>query len=150
MAERVSNLFWVLFSGLLLYETRRYPIGTVDHPGSGFLPLLLGIVLGALSIIHFFKAWISKEGQASSPLWPNRAGLIRAASIFVLLLLFTLLLEVTGYLVNIFFLFLVLLRPVGKQKWLWSLLISAGATFASYLLFDWWLMLPLPKGLWFE
>jgi hypothetical protein len=28
--------------------------------------------------------------------------------------------------------------------------ISIGATFASYLLFDWWLMLPLPKGIWFE
>jgi hypothetical protein len=43
-----------------------------------------------------------------------------------------------------------MLMPIGKQKWFWSLSISVGAALASYLLFDWWLMLPLPKGIWFR
>jgi hypothetical protein len=47
-------------------------------------------------------------------------------------------------------LFLILLRPVGKQNWIWTLSISIGATVASYLLFDRWLMLPLPRGIWFR
>jgi hypothetical protein len=149
-SEKAGGVLWVLFSGLLLYETRRYPIGTVDNPGAGFLPLLLGIVLGAMSIIHLFRVWTKKGGRSAPTLWPDRRGLIKSSSILMLLFLFTLLLEITGYLVNTFFLFLLLLRPIGKQKWLWSLSISIGATFASYLLFDWWLMLPLPKGIWFE
>jgi hypothetical protein len=122
----------------------------VDNPGPGFLPLLLGIVLGVMAVIYFFKVWVKKRIRTGSRLWPDRRGFIRVSSIFALLCLYTLLIEITGYLVNIFLLFLIMLMPIGKQKWFWSLSISVGAALASYLLFDWWLMLPLPKGIWFR
>jgi len=51
--------------------------------------------------------------------------------------------------IDILFLFLILLRPIGRQKWVWSIAISAGATVVAYLLFDKWLMIPLPRGTWF-
>lgn len=149
-SEKISSALWILFSLLLIYETRRYSIGTIDNPGPGFLPLLLGIVLGTMSIIHLLKVWFKKGVRTESVLWPDREGLIKISSIFIFLLLFTLLLEITGYLVNIFLFFLILLRPIGKQRWVWSLSISMGATLVSYLLFDWWLKLPLPRGMWFS
>lgn len=149
-SEKISSALWILFSLLLIYETRRYSIGTIDNPGPGFLPLLLGIVLGTMSIIHLLKVWFKKGVRTESVLWPDREGLIKISSIFIFLLLFALLLEITGYLVNIFLFFLILLRPIGKQRWVWSLSISMGATLVSYLLFDWWLKLPLPRGMWFS
>ena len=67
-----------------------------------------------------------------------------------MLLLFTLFFEIAGYIVNVFLFFLVLLGPIGRQKWSWSLSISIGAASISYVLFDRWLMLPLPRGIWFQ
>jgi len=125
-------------------------MGTIDNPGPGFLPFLLGIAIVLMSIALLIRVWKKMKVQDESTSWPERGGLIKVSLIFIVIVLFTALLETTGYILNVFVLFLILLRPVGKQKWLWTLSISIGATLASYLLFDRWLMLPLPRGIWFR
>jgi len=125
-------------------------MGTLDNPGPGFLPFLLGIAIVSMSIVLLIRVWKKTKTQDESTSWPERGGLIKVSLIFIVIVLFTALLETTGYILNVFVLFLILLRPVGKQKWLWTLSISIGATLASYLLFDRWLMLPLPRGIWFR
>ena len=125
-------------------------MGTIDNPGPGFLPLLLGIAIGLMSVALMIKVWKKVKRQDQTTSWPKRGGLIKVSLIFIVIVLFTALLEITGYIINIFVLFLILLRPVGKQKWIWTLSISIGATVGSYLLFDRWLMLPLPRGIWFR
>jgi putative tricarboxylic transport membrane protein len=119
-AEKVTCLLLIAFSVFIGFESRKYSLGTIDNPGPGFLPLLLGVAMAVMAV----------------------------ALAFVTILLFTALLEITGYMVNIFFLFLILLRPIGRQKWSWSIAISMGATLVTYLLFDKWLMIPLPRGVW--
>ena len=125
-------------------------MGTIDNPGPGFLPLLLGIAILVMSIALLIKVWKKVKTADERTSWPERGGFIKVSFIFVMIVLFTTFLEITGYLVNIFVIFLVMLKPVGKQKWVWTLSISIGATVASYLLFDRWLMLPLPRGIWFR
>ena len=125
-------------------------MGTIDNPGPGFLPLLLGIAIVLMSMVLLIRVWNKGKIQVKTTSWPERGGLIKISLIFVVIVLFTALLEITGYIINIFVLFLILLRPVGKQNWIWTLSISIGATVASYLLFDRWLMLPLPRGIWFR
>ena len=147
-SQRVSSLFFILLAIYILWGSRNYPLGKIDNPGPGFLPLLLGLAIGLMSSILLIKEWRGKTGTEPSP-WPDRAGWFRVILIFAVTILFTLFFEITGYMVNIFILFLVLLRPVGKQKWSWTICISIGATVISYLLFDRWLMLPLPRGIWF-
>ena len=95
------------------------------------------------------KVWRTRTAEVRSPFWPEKGGLSKVFLAFVVILLFTALLEITGYMINIFFLFLILLRPIGRQKWVWSISISVGAAVVSYLLFDKWLMIPLPRGIWF-
>ncbi len=148
-SEKISSVLFVLFGAFLIYESRKYSMGTIDNPGPGFLPFLLGIAIGLMSIVLLIRVWKKTKTEDKGSSWPERKGFIRIFLIFVVIILFTALLETTGYIINIFVLFLILLRPVGKQKWLWTLLISIGATLVSYLLFDRWLMLPLPRGIWF-
>ncbi len=146
-SRRVSSILFILLASYILFESRKYPLGKIDNPGPGFLPVLLGLAIGGMSIILLIREW-SKKAGAESLTWPDRAGWFRVILIFSVTLLFTLFFEITGYLVNIFILFLVMLRPVGKQKWGWTIGVSVGATLVSYLLFDRWLMLPLPRGIW--
>ena len=148
-AEKVTSLLFLLFGIFVVFESRKYPIDTIDNPGPGFLPLLLGVAMAVMSIGLSFRVWTKGESRSHRSFWPEKGGLFKVSLTFVAILLFTALLEITGYMVNIFFLFLVLLRPIGRQKWIWSLSLSVGATLVSYLLFDKWLMIPLPRGIWF-
>jgi putative tricarboxylic transport membrane protein len=141
-SEKISSVLFILFGAFLIFESRKYSMGTIDNPGPGFLPFLLGIAIVSMSIVLLIRVWKKMKTQDQTTSWPERKGLIRISLIFIVILLFTALLETTGY--------ILLLRPVGKQKWLWTLLISIGATLVSYLLFDRWLMLPLPRGIWFR
>ncbi len=149
-SKKVSSVLLILFAAFVLFESRQYPLGTLDNPGPGFLPILLGIAIGLMSVALLIKEWKNARPRTEGTSWPNRAGWFRVTLIFSVTLLFTLFFEVTGYIVNTFVFFLVMLRPVGRQKWTWTLAISIGATMAAYLLFDRWLMLPLPRGIGFK
>jgi hypothetical protein len=81
---------------------RRYPLGAIDNPGPGFLPFLLGLALGGMSITLFIRDWKKRDSQPKVPSWPERRGLIRVSSIFLMLLLFTVFFEISG-LVNFYF-----------------------------------------------
>lgn len=148
--EKVSSIFMIGFAIFVVLEARRYPLGTIDNPGPGFLPLLLGLILGGMSIALLIRTWEKRENQPKITSWPERGGWIKVSMIFLMLILFTLFFEIAGYIVNVFVFFFILLRPIGRQKWGWSLLLSIGATSVSYILFERWLMLPLPRGIWFR
>ncbi len=149
---------WKMITGVLLFAfaifitlgARKYPLGAIDNPGPGFLPFLLGLALGGMSIALFIKGWKQRDRKPKVRSWPEGQGLIKVSSIFLMLLLFTAFFEIAGYIVNVFLFFLVLLRSIGRQKWRWSLSISIGAASISYVLFERWLMLPLPRGIWFQ
>jgi cellulose synthase/poly-beta-1,6-N-acetylglucosamine synthase-like glycosyltransferase len=149
-SEKISSLLFVLFGVFLIFESKKYSMGTIDNPGPGFLPMLLGIAIALMSIALSIRVWSQAKAKDASASWPERGALVKISLVFIVLILFTALLEITGYMINSFVLFLILLRPVGKQKWVTTLFISVGATVGSYLLFDWWLMLPLPRGIWFR
>ena len=146
-SERISSLVLVLLSVFILAESRRYSLGTIDYPGPGFFPVLLGIAIGLMSLALFIRSLARTRPLTS---WPDRQGFIAVGAIFMGILLFTLLLEVSGYLLNTFLLFVMLLRPVGKQSWPLTMLISFAAVLISYLLFDVWLKVPLPRGIWLQ
>jgi putative tricarboxylic transport membrane protein len=148
-AERITSVLFLLFGLVLFFESRRYPLGTIDNPGPAFLPLLLGAAVVVLSVGLIVRVWKKGNPRSLLPFWPEKTGMTRVSLAFVVILLFTALLEITGHMVNIFLLFLVLLRPIGRQKWTWSISISVGAALVSYFLFEKWLMIPLPNGIWF-
>jgi putative tricarboxylic transport membrane protein len=148
-AEKVICLLFMAFAVFVGFESRKYPLGTLDNPGPGFLPLLLAVAMAAMAIALTVKVWRPAKAAIRLPFWPERGGLSKVSLAFITLLLFTALLDIAGYMIDIFFLFLILLRPIGRQKWIWSIAISAGATVVAYFLFDKWLMIPLPRGIWF-
>ena len=147
-SERISSLVLVLLSVFILAESRRYSLGTIDYPGPGFLPVLLGIAIGLMSLALFIRSLARTHPLKTS--WPDRQGVIAVGAIFMGILVFTLLLEASGYLLNTFLLFVMLLRPVGKQSWSLTMLVSFAAVLISYLLFDVWLKVPLPRGIWLQ
>jgi putative tricarboxylic transport membrane protein len=147
-AEKVTCLLFMAFALFVGFESIKYPLGTLDNPGPGFLPLLLGIAMALMSVALTVRVWKKGKTGVPRPFWTEKGGLSKVSLAFATILLFTVLLEITGYMFNILILFLILLRPIGRQKWSWSIAISLGAVLVAYLLFDKWLMIPLPRGIW--
>lgn len=149
-SEKITAVLALAFSAFIVVESRRYPLGTVDNPGPGFLPLLTGIALSAMSLILLAKSFMEVSSREQGAGWPEREGAVKITFVFIVLVLFTIFFEITGYFLNLFVLFFVLLRPVGKQRWPVTISVSTGAVLVSYLLFDLWLKIPLPRGIWLQ
>lgn len=116
-------------------------IGGIAHPGAGFFPALLAVLLAALSV----ALWRERATlEARAPDSRNPLRVIAAAGGIAL---FGLLLEPAGYPVMAALAALIGLRVVGKSPWTLALPASVGAAAAIFLLFR-AIGAPLPVGAW--
>jgi putative tricarboxylic transport membrane protein len=148
--DKISGFVWLVVSLGIIASTWQYPFGTLGKPGTGFVPLLSGVIMTGLSLGIILQAvFRAKEGsrreEESSFLndrWPK--------VVITLLILFsyTFLLSILGFIVATFALVLFLLKIVEPTKWRKALLHSVLWTGVSYFLFYIVLKVPMPKGFW--
>ena len=55
--EITSSLFWLIVGLILTIWSATYPIGNLAQPGTGFLPLGLGILLLIFSAVLLIRAF---------------------------------------------------------------------------------------------
>lgn len=145
--DQGSGLFLLILAGLICWGSILLPYGNIHNPGPGFFPLWLGIILGGLSIGLLLQAARRKEGArvlgdvlAEKVRWP------KVLSVLVALVLYGCLMNILGFLIVTFLLMAFLLRFIEPQPWRsvigWTLVGSLG----SYLVFEVWMKLRLPKG----
>ena len=78
-----AGLFFILFGGLAAYLSTAYNMGTGARMGPGYFPYWLGIILAAIGVIVFFKAFGKTKGERGK-------GLVRPMMIFAAMMLFSL------------------------------------------------------------
>jgi hypothetical protein len=143
-----ASVVLFLFGGITLLLSFQLPMGTLHMPGSGLFPLLLGLLLMGLAACQTFLLWwkagagtgeFAAEGQAG--------GSARQVVIFMgIIALATALLDLLGFPLVAFLLMVALLKLLGLRRWRDSVLIAFLTAGASYILFVWWLQIPMPKG----
>lgn len=144
--DQVSSIVWLLFALYICIESMRLPLGSFRDPGPGFLPLLVGIILGILSTVSFFQA-CKNEAQALRTSWYPKERWKSLTGVLMALMVYAGVLEIIGFLLSTF-LFLVFLFRSGleSRSWFWAIGGSALTSFACYAVFDLWLRTQLPKG----
>ncbi len=136
-------LFGVLTAGLSL----QLPLGTLHRPGSGFFPLVLGLLLMGLAAGHLVQAWWSPPTQTAAPPAPTVHGSLGRVLLFLgVIALATALLEPLGFPLMAFLLMVALLEILGIRRRRDSVVIAFCTAVAAYVLFVKWLQIPLPKG----
>ncbi|OGP65152.1 MAG: hypothetical protein A2169_09100 [Deltaproteobacteria bacterium RBG_13_47_9] len=118
--------------------------GRFSKPGPGFFSLLAGLTLGFLSIIIFFRAWISKK--LHEKISNGRIDWKSLILAFGSLVGFTLFLKTLGFNLTTFLFIGVLLRAVGKKTWTVSVLAALSISLGAYIVFGPVLQSQLPKG----
>jgi len=69
-ADRISGVFWLVFSLIMAFESYREGLGTLRQPGPGFLYFWTSIVLALMSLPVLIRGWAGwKRGQAEAPLF---------------------------------------------------------------------------------
>lgn len=124
------------------WETLKLPLGSLENPGPGYMPLILATLLVILGLV------VASAGGKSQPMaeirWPE---LRHAFAIFGTCVFAALAIEPLGYRLTVAVMLIFLIGVIEKKPPLAVILVSAGMAIGSYWLFATLLKVPLPPGL---
>lgn len=144
----IGALLFVGIGFLVLREAHRLQayassIYVGDHTFPGIVGILF-VVLGALLLI---QSWGGRRG-AKATAAPSFAasGRIRLFLCLAALFLYAALITLAGYVLATFLTSIWLFRLIGGYRWLASISYAAVLTGGQYILFVYWLQIPLSNG----
>ena len=142
-SDQFSGLMLIAIAAYVGWENRVYPIGTLQEPGPGYMPLLLALFLGAMGLL--IALWGFKSEPLASMKWPEAA---RAVVILVACGAATYALERIGYRLTVLILLIFFLGAVERRRPLPVALVSFGFSLASFYVIGNLLHVPLPVSPW--
>ena len=142
-AELVTASVLMFLGGIVLFDAVRLGFGWgPDGPRSGFFPFWLalimvivcGVILAQAARGGQGKSFVSREqfGPVLKVLWPATAAvaLMHFIGLYVASALYM------GF----------YMRWVGRHSWATVLLVALAISIGSFLVFEKWFLVPMPKG----
>jgi putative tricarboxylic transport membrane protein len=148
-ADQWSGLVLLIISGLIGWGALLLPYGNIHNPGPGFYPLWLGILLAVMSIALILKSMRHRGRQRN--LRGSLAEKVRwdkVLFVLIALALYGYFMNILGFLMVTILLMVFLLRFIEPQPWRSVIAWTLIGSFGSYLIFEIWMKLRLPKGFW--
>ena len=144
--DRFSSIACLVGGAMTALWSLKYGFGSFSEPGVGFITFFAGAILALLSLLLLFSSFREEESAGLRALW---AGLDVKKVVYVLALLvaYTLLLRPGGFLLCTSVLLFLLFRVKGSYGVWATFLVSLSVTAVSYLLFQVWLQVQLPRGI---
>jgi len=146
--EQIYNVVWILLGIGILTESIRLKLWDASSgPGSGFIPFLAGLSIGAIGLLLFlWEVGKGSEKKAREPFWQDPIATKRIFYIIGGLCAMALLIPTLGFLLTSILMTTFMLRVVNPQKWAAVILTSLASCFAVYYLFSYLLQVSLPTG----
>jgi len=140
--DLLAGLFLILIGITVIIGAMGLRIGTPTEPQPGFFPFVSAIVLIILSLILLIRAFRgSSTGiQVFGELW-------RPLLLTVSLLFYSIVLDFLGYAIATIILSAVILRVLDTRRWWKVAAVSLVLSIGSYVLFDRFLGVTLPRGI---
>jgi len=146
-SDRISGVFWFCFAILIIILSYRLGLGTLRHPGPGFLFFWVNIVLAIMSLVVLIRAWAGKRKEGPQPSLFRGQRVSKIVFVILSLFAYVIFMETLGFIVMTLLLFVFLLGVIEKKKWYFTVFVSVVVTATSYLIFETWLQCMLPRGL---
>lgn len=141
--DQVSGLMLLALALYVGWENRAYPIGSLQEPGPGYLPLLLAIFLGAMGLL--IALWGGKSSQLAAMRWPEAT---RAVLILITCAVGAFALERIGYRLTMVVLLVFFLGVIERKRPFTVAAVAIGFSLISYYLFATLLLVQLPRSPW--
>jgi len=143
--DQRSSLFWLAAGLAIALYSGNYGLGSFSSPGPGFLPFLTGLAIAGLALVVFLQQLSSRSREKMTDLW-RRGNWPNVSMVMGALVLYTLLFQFLGFLLDTFWLIAFLLRVMEPMGWKKCLTGAVAASVGAYLVFHIWLKAQLPAG----
>ena len=140
----MSAIAWLILALGICYMATSLGAGAAHEPGSGFVFLWSGLLLGLLALLlvaSFLRDRRESATELHAIAWRNVFAVLTA------LVLYGIFLEKIGFVASSFLLLILLARLGGATRWASIVTIAAVAALSTFILFDVWLNIRLPKGM---
>jgi hypothetical protein len=139
--DRLAGAALVLIGVLAIWESRAFPLGSLQRPGPAFMPVLLA---GLLVLFGLAVAAMGADARRLLDVgWPEWR---HAAAIFGCCAFAAWGLHRLGYRLTMAVVLAVLFLALERHGIVTSLVLTVGMTWGSFYLFDTLLKVPLPRG----
>lgn len=143
--DQRSSLFWLAAGLAIALYSGNYGLGSFSSPGPGFLPFLTGLAIAGLALVVFLQQLSSRSREKMTDLW-RRGNWPNVSMVMGALVLYTLLFQFLGFLLDTFWLIAFLLRVMEPMGWKKCLTGAVAASGGAYLVFQIWLKAQLQAG----
>lgn len=146
-ADIAGGLIFVAVGMVIAWQA--IPLGYWTHmgPGPGFVPLWSGVAIGLGGLLLFIQSLRSKEPREEGENGGKMPGIPRSVLVvaaFTILAAFAM--DIVGFSLSMF-LFLATLIGLSRRHRLSVVIgVAAAVTGAFFLVFEWGLQVPLPRG----
>jgi putative tricarboxylic transport membrane protein len=141
--DRLTGYILLVIGLLGAWSSVHLKMGSFKHPGVGFLPFGLSIILIILSLSLIISRW--KKESHPVPFWQHRAWLRPLLGVIVLGL-YALVIEKVGFPLTTFLFLIIWMGVIERIHWLKIIFVSVGVTLGLYLVFGYFLEVPIPMG----
>ena len=137
-------LFWVAVGILVCYGATRLGLGSVTEPDSGFIFFWSGLILVLLSLVA-----LAESARGSEKEIPETGEMkwVKITLVLLSLLLYAFFLERLGFVITTFVLLSFLLGLIEGTNWARAFGVASAAVLGSFAIFELWLKIRLPKGI---
>ena len=149
-AELIEGVVIFICGGITAALSLAMPLGTFRMAGSGLFPLCLGIALMLLALLWLANLLLGRSpaaGDAKKAAAARPGDIGRMLRFFGATALAVFGLDILGYPLTSFLLMLALLWILGLRRPIFLVTLSLLTAAGSYLIFVFFLKIPLPKGL---
>src|SRR5262245_1364645 len=137
-------LIWVAVGILVCYGATRLGLGSITEPGSGFIFFWSGLILVILSLMVLAEGLRGTEEIVQET---GNMNWMKIALVLLSLVVYAFLLERLGFVLTTFMLLSFLLGRIERINWARSLGVASAAALGSFTIFELWLKIRLPKGI---
>ena len=141
----ISGLFLLAVALAICAGSLQLQVGTLTSPGSGFFPLVTGLILGIFSILILVGA--RKLSKEPVKFWVPGANKKAIYLTFLFILFYAFLLERLGFIGTTVLFFFLISRFVSGHRWSTAIFFGLVTSLSTYFVFTILLRAPLPQGI---
>lgn len=135
---------FILLGGITVYGAIQAGIGWgAEGPKAGFLPFYIGMFILIASFINLYNILSAGESDRLFAEWSQ---IRQVVSVVIPATIYVFLVGPIGIYVSSFLLIAVFMKWLGNYDWLKTFAVAIGIPVTSYLVFEKWFLVPLPKG----
>jgi hypothetical protein len=132
-----------LFGAIIILGSMQVGIGWgAEGPQSGFFPFYLGVIIMAASAVNLLEA----ARKSSDKLFADWSQLRQVLAITIPTAVYVTVIPWVGIYVSSLFLIALFMMWLGNYRAWYAFALSTAIIVATYLTFEKWFLVPLPKG----